>query len=116
MSPSCLLVLDDRLSIKCLTHLALVSRQSADDLVGRVVVSLKELMKNPNEQHDREDHLSGFEDADSMPGTISWSIGYYDKVRFLVYFCALGGRSAYHLPSKNSIALGSIEQGNSEQA
>lgn len=55
-------------------------RRSADDLVGRVVVSLKELMKLPNQLHDREDHLSGFEDADDMPGTVTWSVGYYDKV------------------------------------
>ncbi|KAF8323426.1 hypothetical protein DL93DRAFT_2223342 [Clavulina sp. PMI_390] len=54
-------------------------KQSADDLVGRVIVSLKELMKDRNVMHDREDTLSGFQDADSMPGTISWSVGYYDK-------------------------------------
>ena len=55
-------------------------RRSADDLIGRVVVSLKQLMKFPNQMHDREDRLTGFEDADSMPGTVTWSVGYYDKV------------------------------------
>jgi hypothetical protein len=45
-----------------------------------VVVSLKELMKLPNQMHDREDHLSGFQDADTMPGVVIWSVGYYDKV------------------------------------
>lgn len=62
----------------------LFGRQSADDLVGRVIVSLKDLMKKPNVLHDREDHLSGFEDADAMDGTVTWSVGYFDKVCLFV--------------------------------
>jgi hypothetical protein len=43
----------------------------------------------PNQMHDREDHLSGFEDADRMPGTVAWSVGYYDKV-YTVYCSGSG--------------------------
>lgn len=30
--------------------------------------------------HRREDGLSGFEDANDMPGKLVWSIGYFQKV------------------------------------
>lgn len=85
-------------------------KRSADDLVGRVVVSLKELMKKPNTLSDREDHLSGFEDADSMPGTVSWSVGYYDKVRFFLSPSV----NARQRMLMNAI-LGSPKQGDPEQ-
>ena len=56
-------------------------KTSADDLVGRVHVDLSELMAEPNVMKDRTDKLSGFEDAEEMPGKLHWSIGYFDKVK-----------------------------------
>lgn len=55
-------------------------KRSADDLIGRVEIPVKDLMKDPNKTFHRTDSLMGFEDADSMPGTLSWSIGYFTKV------------------------------------
>jgi hypothetical protein len=49
------------------------------DLVGRVQIPVAELMKTPNKMIRREDSLRGFEDANDMPGKISWSIGYFQK-------------------------------------
>jgi len=49
------------------------------DLVGRVQIPVSELMKTPNKMIRREDGLSGFEDANDMPGRIVWSIGYFQK-------------------------------------
>lgn len=37
-------------------------------------------MQKPNEMVRREDSLTGFEDADDMPGKLVWSIGYFTKV------------------------------------
>ncbi|EJD51313.1 hypothetical protein AURDEDRAFT_159718 [Auricularia subglabra TFB-10046 SS5] len=54
-------------------------KRSADDLLGRVHIPVKELMKRPNEMFDRVDPLMGFEDADSMEGKLNWSIGYFEK-------------------------------------
>ncbi|GAA5828103.1 hypothetical protein JCM11251_002590 [Rhodosporidiobolus azoricus] len=54
---------------------------SADDLVGRINVPLTDLMLKPNEVHHRTDKLMGFEDHDSMKGTLTWSVGYYEKVK-----------------------------------
>ncbi|KAI0826298.1 hypothetical protein BC629DRAFT_1605012 [Irpex lacteus] len=55
-------------------------KRSADDLVGRVTVPVVELMKDGGKMHKREDKLRGFEDANDMPGTLFWEVGYYEKV------------------------------------
>ncbi len=51
-------------------------KRSADDLVGRVTVPVVELMKDGGKMHKREDKLRGFEDANDMPGTLFWEVGY----------------------------------------
>jgi hypothetical protein len=38
-------------------------------------------MLEPNKVHERKDKLMGFEDADEMSGTLSWSVAYYDKAK-----------------------------------
>ncbi|QRV98489.1 C2 domain-containing protein [Ceratobasidium sp. AG-Ba] len=55
-------------------------KRSADDLIGRVQVPVKELISKPNEVVRRTDKLVGFEDATAMSGTLHWSIGYFPKV------------------------------------
>ncbi|WVR03079.1 hypothetical protein IAU60_000068 [Kwoniella sp. DSM 27419] len=54
-------------------------KMSADDLVGRVQVPVEELMLKPNQMIKRNDSLMGFEDANDMPGKLSWSVGYFEK-------------------------------------
>ncbi|TVY44234.1 Meiotically up-regulated protein 190 protein [Lachnellula occidentalis] len=59
-------------------------KYTADDDLGRVEVDLKELMHNSktkNQLCDREDRLKGQDPSENMPGTISWSVGYYSKTR-----------------------------------
>ncbi|KUJ11467.1 uncharacterized protein LY89DRAFT_624809 [Mollisia scopiformis] len=59
-------------------------KYTADDDLGRVEVDLKELMHSPktrNAQYDREDRFRGQDPSEKMPGTISWSVGYYEKTR-----------------------------------
>lgn len=51
-------------------------KRSADDLVGRVNVPVVELMKDAGRMHRRVDTLKGFEDANDMPGTLYWEVGY----------------------------------------
>ncbi|PVG01479.1 hypothetical protein CPB86DRAFT_781696 [Serendipita vermifera] len=55
-------------------------KHTADDLIGRVEIPVKELMAKPNKMFDRVDKLVGFENATAMSGTLHWSIGYFDKV------------------------------------
>ncbi|BGP36486.1 hypothetical protein JCM10449v2_000387 [Rhodotorula kratochvilovae] len=54
---------------------------SADDLVGRINVPITDLMLEPGKMHHRTDKLMGFEDADSMAGTLTWSVAFYPKVK-----------------------------------
>lgn len=74
---------------------------TADDLVGRISVPLTDLVLAPNKVQKRTDKLMGFEgafqvlanppplranslsgaDADSLAGTLTWSVAYYDKAK-----------------------------------
>ncbi|KZV99954.1 hypothetical protein EXIGLDRAFT_723122 [Exidia glandulosa HHB12029] len=54
--------------------------RTADDLLGRVKIPVKELIKEPGVVHKREDKLIGFEDADSMNGSLCWSIAYHPRL------------------------------------
>lgn len=70
----------------------------ASDLMGRIKIPVKDLIRTPNEIFHRTDTLMGYEDADAMSGTLqsvffspvfnslteysvpSWSIGFFTKV------------------------------------
>ncbi|KAH7342491.1 hypothetical protein BKA65DRAFT_292857 [Rhexocercosporidium sp. MPI-PUGE-AT-0058] len=55
---------------------------TADDDLGRVAVDLKELMHSPetkNKVLEREDRFKGQDPDENMPGTLSWSVGYFSK-------------------------------------
>lgn len=57
-------------------------KHTADDDLGRVEVSLKELMhsdETKNKMKDREDRLMASDPDETMPGTISWAVGYFAK-------------------------------------
>ncbi len=57
---------------------------TADDDLGRVEVDLKELMhssKTKNQMHNREDRFRDQDSSEHMPGTFSWSVGYYSMRR-----------------------------------
>lgn len=54
---------------------------SADDDLGRVEVDLKSLMKTPNKMQDREDRFAGQDPDETMPGALTWSVGYFSKMR-----------------------------------
>ncbi|SCV68713.1 BQ2448_834 [Microbotryum intermedium] len=78
-----LLVTDDeiRADEKLSVQLWDSDKVSADDLVGRITVPLIDLMLKPNEVHKRSDKLMGYEDSDSLPGTLNWEIAYYEKAK-----------------------------------
>ena len=57
-------------------------RTSADDDLGRVEVDLKDLMQSSDTKGkmcDREDRFKGPDGDEEMPGTLSWSVGYFSK-------------------------------------
>ncbi|KAH6724465.1 hypothetical protein BKA61DRAFT_30293 [Leptodontidium sp. MPI-SDFR-AT-0119] len=55
---------------------------TADDDLGRVEVELKDLMhslETKNKILEREDRFRGQDSDEKMPGTLSWSVGYFSK-------------------------------------
>ena len=59
-------------------------KHTADDDLGRVEVDLKDLMytsKTRNKMCDREDRFIGESADEEMPGTLTWSVGYFLKTK-----------------------------------
>jgi hypothetical protein len=59
-------------------------KHTADDDLGRVEVSLQDLMHDKNtrnKMHDREDRFKGEDTEEDMPGYLNWSVGYFSKTR-----------------------------------
>lgn len=69
---------------------------TADDDLGRVEVDLKQLMHNPdthNKMCDREDDFKGEDPDETMPGSLTWSVGYFAKAR--IQECQLEKQKVY---------------------
>ena len=57
-------------------------KHTADDDLGRVEVSLKEIMNSSDTKNricDREDRFTNQDPDEKAPGTISWRVGYFAK-------------------------------------
>lgn len=57
-------------------------KHTADDDLGRVEMTLKELMhgdKTRNRMWDRKDRFRAEDPDETMPGTLTWSVGYFSK-------------------------------------
>ncbi|WFD33258.1 hypothetical protein MCUN1_000071 [Malassezia cuniculi] len=57
-------------------------RHTADDIVGRVTIPLKQFARKANEMQSYESELLGFEDNDKMQGRLKWSAGFFEKSKF----------------------------------
>ncbi|ATY64903.1 meiotically up-regulated [Cordyceps militaris] len=61
-------------------------RFTADDDLGRIEVSLKEIMENPESNGKMSHRADGFralKSGDNMPGKLEWSVGYFSKTKIL---------------------------------
>ncbi|KAJ2975535.1 hypothetical protein NQ176_g5466 [Zarea fungicola] len=61
-------------------------RFTADDDLGRIEVSLKEIIENPESNGkllDRSDGFRALKSGDNMPGKLEWSVGYFSKTKIL---------------------------------
>lgn len=52
---------------------------TADDMVGKVEISLHELVLNPGRMHNQVSHLAGEGAGSAMPGELHWSVGFFGK-------------------------------------
>ncbi|KAI2642251.1 C2 domain-containing protein [Xylaria nigripes] len=57
-------------------------RSSADDVVGKVELSLRKLIQHPGEIHKEVSKLKGIKAGSDMPGELHWEVGYFGKTQF----------------------------------
>ncbi|KAH7155386.1 hypothetical protein B0J13DRAFT_655049 [Dactylonectria estremocensis] len=72
--------IDERLRIQLWDS----DRMTADDDLGRIEVSLKDLMRESDSNghmSNRKDGFRALKSGDGMPGKLEWSVGYFSKTR-----------------------------------
>ncbi|KAI1506323.1 hypothetical protein F5X99DRAFT_130921 [Biscogniauxia marginata] len=57
-------------------------RSSADDVVGKVELSLQKLIQHPGKIYQQVSKLRGVKAESSMPGELHWEVGYFGKTQF----------------------------------
>lgn len=67
-------------------------RSSADDIVGKVELSMQKMIQHPGKMYPQVSKLSGMEADSEMPGELHWEVGYFTKPKF---------RSALRTDGKN---------------
>lgn len=55
---------------------------TADDMVGKVEISLHDLILNPGMMHQQISTLAGADSGSSMPGKLHWEVGFFGKPDF----------------------------------
>ena len=57
-------------------------RSSADDIVGKVELSMQKMIQHPGKMYPQVSKLAGMEKDSEMPGELHWEVGYFSKPRF----------------------------------
>ncbi|POR32933.1 Uncharacterized protein TPAR_06891 [Tolypocladium paradoxum] len=57
-------------------------RLSADDVVGKVELSIQKLIQHPGKMFPRVSKLCGVKADSSMPGELHWEVGFFGKTQF----------------------------------
>ncbi|KAI1269430.1 C2 domain-containing protein [Xylariaceae sp. FL1019] len=57
-------------------------RSSADDVVGKVELSLQKLIQHPGQMFPQVSRLRGVQAGSDMPGELHWEVGYFGKTQF----------------------------------
>ncbi|KKA26644.1 hypothetical protein TD95_002636 [Thielaviopsis punctulata] len=57
-------------------------RSSADDIVGKIELSIESLMETPNQMFEQKSSLKGLKAESSMPGHLIWEVGFFEKAPF----------------------------------
>lgn len=67
-------------------------RHSADDIVGKVELSMQKMVQHPGKMYPQVSKLAGMDEGSEMPGELHWEVGYFGKPKF---------RSALRTDGKN---------------
>ncbi|RMZ74209.1 c2 domain [Pyrenophora seminiperda CCB06] len=57
-------------------------RHSADDIVGKVEISMQKMIQHPGKMYPQTSKLAGMEADSEMPGELHWEVGYFSKPKF----------------------------------
>ncbi|KAJ6205890.1 hypothetical protein PSV09DRAFT_1216830, partial [Bipolaris maydis] len=57
-------------------------RHTADDIVGKVEISMQKMIQHPGKMYPQTSKLAGMEPDSDMPGELHWEIGYFSKPKF----------------------------------
>lgn len=57
-------------------------RSSADDVVGKVELSIQKLIQHPGKMFPQNSTLRGTKAESSMPGNLHWEVGYFGRTQF----------------------------------
>ncbi|KAF2114656.1 hypothetical protein BDV96DRAFT_577172 [Lophiotrema nucula] len=57
-------------------------RHSADDIVGKVELSMQKMIQHPGKMYPQVSKLSGMDAGSEMPGELHWEVGYFSKPQF----------------------------------
>ncbi|KAI9820660.1 MAG: hypothetical protein M1827_005029 [Pycnora praestabilis] len=57
-------------------------RNTADDIVGKVELSMQKLIQHPGKMYPQVSKLKGMEEDSEMPGELHWEVGYFGKPQF----------------------------------
>lgn len=66
---------DEKLSVELWDS----DRNSADDIVGKVELSIREMLQHPGKMYPQVSHLRGLDDGSEMPGELHWEVGFFGK-------------------------------------
>lgn len=69
---------DEQLSIELWDS----DRYTADDIVGKVELSMQKMIQHPGKMYPQISKLSGMSDGTDMPGELHWEVGYFGKPKF----------------------------------
>ncbi|KAG8531084.1 uncharacterized protein KY384_004441 [Bacidia gigantensis] len=54
-------------------------RSSADDIVGKIELSMQKMIQHPGKMYPQISKLAGMEEGSEMPGELHWEVGYFSK-------------------------------------
>lgn len=57
-------------------------RHSADDIVGKVELSMQRMIQHPSKMYPQVSQLAGMDEGSEMPGELHWEVGFFGKPKF----------------------------------
>ena len=73
-----LILADEQLSVELWDS----DRSSADDICGKVELSIQKMIQHPGKMYPQVSKLAGLDADSEMPGELRWEVGYFGKPKF----------------------------------